>query len=59
VLAPCSKIQFYSDPDGTNLVKDILAGEEMNCELPPMLLNEGKIWVSFEEGTNALLSLYD
>ena len=59
VLSPCSKIQFYSDPDGTNLVKDILAGEEMNCELPPMLLNEGKIWVSFEEGTNALLSLYD
>ena len=55
VLTPCSKIQFFSDPDGTNLVKDILAGEEMRADLDPLILNEGKIWVSFEEGTNALL----
>jgi hypothetical protein len=59
VLAPCSKIQFFSDPDGTNLVKDILAGEEMRADLDPLMLNEGKIWVSFEEGTNALLPLHE
>ena len=43
-LRPCSKIQFYSDPDQVNLVSEITAGAEAATSLPPLLLNHGQIW---------------
>lgn len=54
-LAPCAKVQFYSDSHMINLVQEINAGNEVKTELEPSLLNYGTIWVSFDAGTNALL----
>ena len=54
-LTPTSKIQFYSDSNKVNLIAEINAGSEGRKDLPPLLLNHGKIWVQFDAGTNALL----
>lgn len=40
-LTPCSKIQFYSDPNQVDLVGEISAGTEERKALPPLLLNHG------------------
>lgn len=40
-LTPCSKIQFYSDPNQVDLVGEISAGTEERRALPPLLLNHG------------------
>lgn len=40
-LTPCSKIQFYSDPNQVDLVSEISAGTEEKKALPPLLLNHG------------------
>jgi hypothetical protein len=56
-ILPCSKIQFYADPDGTKLVKEVLAGNDMRADLGALVLSEGKIWVNLQAGTKALLSL--
>ena len=54
-LTPCSKIQFYSDPDQVNLVSEITAGTEAKTALPPLLLNHGQIWAKVQPGSLALL----
>lgn len=54
-LTPTSKIQFYSDANRVNLIAEINAGTEGRKDLPPLLLDHGKVWVSFDAGTNALL----
>jgi hypothetical protein len=54
-LTPTSKIQFFSDQNKVNLVSEISAGTEGRRDLPPLLLNHGKIWVHFDAGTTALL----
>ena len=50
-----SKIQFFSDPSQTNLVKELMAGKDYESDLPPLLLNEAKIWVRFVEGSQDLI----
>lgn len=54
-LTPCSKIQFYSDPNQVNLVGEITAGTEARTTLPPLLLNHGQIWAKVLPGSLALL----
>ena len=54
-LTPCSKVQFYSDPDQVNLVSEITAGTEAKTMLPPLLLNHGQIWAKVQPGSLALL----
>lgn len=54
-LAPCSKVQFFSDCDMVNLVQEISAGNQIKTDLEPYMLNYGTIWVSFEAGTVSLL----
>jgi hypothetical protein len=54
-LTPCSKIQFYSDPNEVNLVSEITAGTEARTTLPPLLLNHGQIWAKVLPGSLALL----
>ena len=46
-----SKIQFFSDKNKTNLIEEIQAGKDIEMELPPLLLNETKIWISLVEGS--------
>ena len=50
-----SKIQFYSDSNQTNLVKELMAGKDIAMELPPLVLNEAKIWVNLVEGSQELI----
>lgn len=47
-LTPTSKIQFYSDENKVNLESEIHAGSEGRRDLPPLLLDHGKIWVNFD-----------
>jgi hypothetical protein len=54
-LTPISKIQFYSDANKVNLISEINAGSEGKRDLPPLILNHGNIWVSYDSGTTALL----
>ena len=56
-LTPCSKIQFYSDPNQVNLVSEITAGAEGKTALPPLLLNHGQIWAKVQPGSLALLRI--
>ena len=56
-LTPCSKIQFYSDPNQVNLVSEITAGTEAKTALPPLLLNHGQIWAKVQPGSLALLPI--
>ena len=58
-MLPCSKIQFYSDRDGTRLVREVLAGNDMKADMGSMILNEGKVWVNFIAGTKQLLAQYE
>lgn len=54
-ITPMSKIQFYSDSNQTNLVKELMAGKDIAMELPPLVLNEAKIWVNLVEGSQELI----
>ena len=54
-----SKIQFFSDESQTVLIKEIMAGKDIQIELPPLVLNEAKIWVSIVEGSQELLPLHE
>jgi len=54
-LNPTSKIQFYSDSNKISLESEIHAGSEGKTDLPPLLLNHGKIFVNFDMGSVALL----
>lgn len=54
-LTPCSKVQFYSDPNQVDLVGEISAGTEERTALPPLLLNHGQIWAKVKPGSLALL----
>ena len=55
-LAPCSKVQFFSDPEMVNLIHELNAGSEIKKEVPPIVLQYSHIWVYHDPGTNALLS---
>lgn len=37
-LAPCSKVQFFSDPEMINLIHELNAGSEIKKEVPPIVL---------------------
>ena len=50
-----SKLKFYSDDKEINLVDQIEAHEERRTEYAPMVINEGQIWVAYEQSNNALL----
>ena len=54
-ILPCSKIQFYADPDGTKLVTEVLAGNDMRADMSALVLNEGQIWVNLQAGSKALV----
>ena len=56
-LAPCSKVQFFSDPDQVNLIQEISAGDEIKDNVQPTLLKHGRVWCYFKAGTNLLMSL--
>jgi hypothetical protein len=56
-LSPCSKVEFFSDPNQINLVCEIKAGAEAKSELPPKLLNYGQLWAKVQPGSLALLAL--
>jgi hypothetical protein len=58
-MLPCSKVQFYADQDGTMLVREVLAGNDMHADMDPMILSEGKIWANFTEGNKMLLQAHD
>ena len=58
-ITPMSKIQFFSDESQTILVKEIMAGKDIQIELPPLVLNEAKIWVNIVEGSQELLPLHE
>lgn len=58
-ITPMSKIQFFSDANRTNLVKEIVAGKETEIDLPPLVLNEAKIWVNLVEGSQELLPVHE
>ena len=58
-ITPMSKIQFFSDANQTNLVQELVAGKDVNIELPPLALNEAKIWVSMVEGSQELIPVHD
>jgi len=32
-LAPCSKVQFFSDPDQVNLISELTAGHEIKTDI--------------------------
>ena len=55
VITPMSKIQFYADAELTNMVKELQAGKQHEIELPPIVLNESKIWVKLVEGSQDLI----
>lgn len=57
-LQPTSKIKFYSDPGAVNLLKEISAGSEGQMNLPPILLNSGKVWFHFDSGMKAILPVH-
>ena len=52
-----SKIQFYSDAEQTNLVRELQAGKDHEIELPPIVINEPKVWVKLVEGSQELLPI--
>ena len=54
-----SKIQFFSDSNQTNLVKELMAGKDIEMELPPLVLNETKIWTNIIEGSQELIPLHE
>jgi len=58
-LAPCSKVQFFADPEMVNLIHELNAGSEIKKEVPPIILQYSHIWVFHDAGTNALLSKED
>lgn len=37
-LAPCSKVQFFADPEMVNLIHELNAGSEIKKEVPPIIL---------------------
>ena len=54
-----SKIQFFSDSNQTNLVKELMAGKDVEMDLPPLILNETKIWVNIVEGSQELIPVHE
>jgi hypothetical protein len=45
-ITPGTKVNFYSDPDQINLVKQIVFIKGVNYhEMEPLRVPEGKIWV--------------
>ena len=55
VITPMSKIQFFADAELTNMVKELQAGKHHEIELPPIVLNEAKVWVKLVEGSQDLI----
>jgi hypothetical protein len=58
-MSPCSRIQFFSDPEQVNLVEEINGGNDFCTYLSPVVLEYSRVWVSCYAGTNALLSQND
>lgn len=58
-ITPMSKIQFFSDSNQTNLVKELMAGKDIEMELAPIVLNENKIWTSIIEGSQELIPMHE
>ena len=56
-LSPNSKLKFYSDPFGHNLVYQINVGKAPIQSIPPIVVNHGKVWCHFHQGTTANLSI--
>lgn len=56
-LSPNSKLKFYSDPFGQNLVYQINVGKSPIQSIPPIVINHGKVWCHFHQGTTANLSI--
>jgi hypothetical protein len=40
-----------------NMIHQITAGNELTTELPPIVLQSSKVWVYYNPGTSALMSL--
>jgi len=58
-LSPNSKLKFFSDPQGHNLISQISAGKKPIAGIPPVILNHGKVWCHLHQGTIANLSAED
>eukprot|EP01022_Parablepharisma_sp_SALTPOND_P017236 TRINITY_DN2714_c0_g1_i1.p1 TRINITY_DN2714_c0_g1~~TRINITY_DN2714_c0_g1_i1.p1 ORF type:complete len:4242 (-),score=491.35 TRINITY_DN2714_c0_g1_i1:9625-22350(-) len=56
-LSPNSKLRFYSDPQGLNTVHQINVGKTNIQSIPPIVINDGKVWCHFHQGTIANLTL--
>eukprot|EP01022_Parablepharisma_sp_SALTPOND_P013306 TRINITY_DN1770_c0_g1_i1.p1 TRINITY_DN1770_c0_g1~~TRINITY_DN1770_c0_g1_i1.p1 ORF type:complete len:4067 (-),score=523.08 TRINITY_DN1770_c0_g1_i1:62-12262(-) len=56
-LSPNSKLKFYSDPLGHCLVSEINVGKTPMESIPPIVINHGKVWCHFHQGTTANLSV--
>ena len=56
-LTQNSKIKFYADANAANLVYEIHTGKEPKSNLAPIILNYGKVWYQFHQGTKANLPI--
>jgi len=56
-LSPNSKLKFHSDPQGLNCVHQIIAGKDIIQAIPPIKINDGKVWCHVHQGTIANLPL--
>jgi hypothetical protein len=58
LLSKTTKVKFYADPEGVNLLAEYCAGSEQRTHLQPILLNHGKVWCHYDSGNAAILPLY-
>ena len=56
-LSPNSKLRFYSDPQGLNMVHQTMVGKTTIQTIPPIVINDGKVWCHFHQGTTANLPM--